>query len=292
MAMLIIFLFILGSVHFSQGTEDASCRDCNTRLDYMMKVHADLLMKYETLLEMYESNRDRIEALEGKIKDAKLEKGSSQVAAIWSTEEAKNVTANLSAEAKQEETEENHQKASIRIFGKAGQRNTHHKQVRDVVDQPNKQLLSDNAETVDTGGTMRDTRSFDVEENVAFSAYLDQELTHLHVGHIVRCNQIVINDGSGYNAASGVFTAHVPGVYFFAFTIDTHAGEMNVRLVQDGVNLFGAVSTPRIMGGNYGVTRLGRGQSVWLEIVHNDDVELIGMPTFHMVSFSGFLLYQ
>ncbi|KAH3787909.1 hypothetical protein DPMN_166040 [Dreissena polymorpha] len=139
---------------------------------------------------------------------------------------------------------------------------------------------------------MRDTRSLDVEENVAFSAYLDQELTHLHIGQIVRCNQIVINDGSGYNAASGVFTAHVPGVHFFTFAIDTHANEMNVRLVQDGVNLFGAVSTPRIMGGNYSMTRLGRGQSVWLEIVQVDDVQLIGMPAFYMVSFSGFLLYQ
>ena len=151
--------------------------------------------------------------------------------------------------------------------------------------------MDDNDETVDADGILRDTRSGELPENVAFSAYLDKELTHLHVGHIVRCNQIVINDGSGYNAASGVFTAPVPGVYFFTFAIDTNAGEMNVRLVQDGVNLFGAVSTPRIMGGNYGVTRLGRGQSVWLEIVHDDDVELIGMPTFHMVSFSGFLLH-
>ncbi|KAH3787890.1 hypothetical protein DPMN_166021 [Dreissena polymorpha] len=172
---------------------------------------------------MYESNRDRIEALEGKIKDTESEKGSSQVGAIWSTAEAKNVTADISAEAKQEETEKNHQKASLRIFGRAGQRDTKIIHVRDVVDKPIEQRLDDNDETVNTGGTMRDTRSFEVEENVAFSAYLDQELTHLHVGHIVRCNQIVINDGSGYNAASGVFTAHVPGVYFFTFAIDTHA---------------------------------------------------------------------
>ncbi|KAH3787911.1 hypothetical protein DPMN_166042 [Dreissena polymorpha] len=124
MAMLIKCMFILGSLHFSQGTEDASCRDCNTRLDNMMKVHEDLLMKYETLLQVYENNRDRIEALEGKIKDAELENGSSQVGAISSTEEAENVTVDVSAEAKQEETESNHQKASIRIFGRVKQRNT------------------------------------------------------------------------------------------------------------------------------------------------------------------------
>lgn len=149
-----------------------------------MKAHNDLLTKYETLIELYENNRNRIEVLEWKIKDAQSEKGNSHGGTYLSTEKAQNVTSYFSVETKQEDTEENFPKGSLRIIGTTGQGNTQTIQVRDV-DQPIEPILDNNDETVDEGGTKRSARNVDVPENIAFSAYLDKELTHLQVGHIV-----------------------------------------------------------------------------------------------------------
>ncbi|XP_053398255.1 adiponectin-like [Mercenaria mercenaria] len=129
-------------------------------------------------------------------------------------------------------------------------------------------------------------------ENVAFSYYLDHELTDISHGTTIICNQILINEGDGYNAKTGIFTAHIPGVYFLAYSIDSKVTDTNVRLLLDGTNLVDAVAQVDTMGSNMAIVRLERGQSVWLETHHLDHREFISTSTFHMVSFSGFLIYQ
>jgi hypothetical protein len=132
-------------------------------------------------------------------------------------------------------------------------------------------------------------------QHIAFSAYLDHALPHIGIGATIKCNQILHNEGNGYNAFTGVFTAPVTGAYFFTFTIHSHHRETNVRLVLDGQNIVGAVIDTHTgfennMASNSAIIHVNRGQVVWLEQIADKDGELISTPEYRQVTFTGFLL--
>lgn len=116
---------------------------------------------------------------------------------------------------------------------------------------------------------------------VAFSAYLDHNLEHVGEGQTIKFNQILINDGNGYNRYTGVFTAPELGVYFFTFTIHNQEHQTNARLVKDSQNIIGSVvytkeTTENNMSTNSAVINVEAGQAVWVEQL-TSNTELISV---------------
>lgn len=133
-------------------------------------------------------------------------------------------------------------------------------------------------------------------QHVAFSSYLDHNIPHIAAGDVVKCNQILYSAGNGYNPHTGIFTAPDSGVYFFTFSIHNYHRETNVRLVLDGNNVVGAVihttsgDIENNMASNSAIIQVNAGQSVWLEQVLDADAELISLPDYREVTFTGFRL--
>ena len=134
---------------------------------------------------------------------------------------------------------------------------------------------------------------------VAFSAYLDNKLTQLSTGHVIKCNKPLLNIGNAYNAHTGVFTVPTTGVYLLTFTIcDNAPGHWTfVKLVVDDRNLVDAVLSPvpsgfsDFMGGNTAIVQLSASESVWLEVYNTATGELESEEKFRYVTFSGVLLF-
>ncbi|KAH3787889.1 uncharacterized protein LOC127841488 [Dreissena polymorpha] len=256
-AIVVKLVIVLGYFHFSVAEENA-CGDCNAKLDFLMKAHADLLTKYETLLDLFENYRDRIETLEGKIKDANIR----HIYAEGRTVERQSLAVGMSGFG-DADTFDNQTKQAVETSQEVD--NETRQRTLDVnadVHSVNQSLVADDVRVVSSDAISRNVRNGQVPEHVAFSTYLDHDQAIFHHGQVVKCNGIIINDGDAYNPASGVFTAHIPGVYFFAFTIDSLKGRVNVELVKDGIYMVGGAGNLGGMGGNYAVVRLARGESV------------------------------
>lgn len=56
-------------------------------------------------------------------------------------------------------------------------------------------------------------------DGVAFSAYLSHDLIHMGIGHTVKCDKVLLNEGNNYSPFTGVFTAPQTGVYLLTFSI-------------------------------------------------------------------------
>ena len=133
---------------------------------------------------------------------------------------------------------------------------------------------------------------------VAFSAYLSHVVNHMGIGHTIKCDQILINDGNAYSPYTGTFTVPETAVYFLTFHIDalTKDDETIVKLVVNNRNIVDADAqvrgiTHHAMAGNAAIIRLNSGEKVWLEIYTYDNVELISSSTHRFVTFSGYMLY-
>ncbi|KAL4218504.1 Otolin 1 [Mactra antiquata] len=136
-------------------------------------------------------------------------------------------------------------------------------------------------------------------EGVAFTAYL----THgVDTGdkQTIKFDQVIINDGNGYNVYTGAFTCPQAGVYLFSFFLGQRGlteseRPMSVRLVKnDDIIVSGTVETRHVyqdlQGGNMAVVRLNLGDVVWVETFSNS-VHVEGDDTFRLTTFSGVYLY-
>ena len=134
-------------------------------------------------------------------------------------------------------------------------------------------------------------------EGVAFSAYLDHVIYHMGVGHTIKCNQVLLNDGNHYNSFTGIFTVPQTGVYLltFSFSISNINDHTEVRLLVNNREIVDAVgqvtgSYQRLSSSNTAILKLNQGESVWLESIINDS-EVISGPNYRRTTFSGFLIY-
>jgi RNA binding exosome subunit len=166
----------------------------------------------------------------------------------------------------------------------------------------NKHISSkiDEAEDMDVGKMIAPGRRVKrAVANIAFSAYLTQTNSHTIVGQPIKFDQVLLNDGQGYNKYTGAFTAPLSGVYLFTYAIDTRKLTF-VRLVINGVNQVDAVANvhtnaesrhSQSMGGNTAIVHVGHGQSVLVETYEIPDAETASSNTFRLCTFSGVLLY-
>ena len=134
--------------------------------------------------------------------------------------------------------------------------------------------------------------------HIAFSTYLGHYILHAAPGHTIKCDQIFLNDGNGYNSHTEIFTARVTGVYLFTFSIAVydHGRWVGVKLVVDNRNIVdAAVGTDSTYDGhkmvwNTAILQLNENESVWLEAYASPGGELAGSSTSRMTTFSGFLI--
>ena len=133
---------------------------------------------------------------------------------------------------------------------------------------------------------------------VAFTAYLSHRIENMGIGHTIKCDQVLLNDGNAYSAYSGTFTVPQSGVYLLTFSIAAYSlhAQTNVKLVSNNRNIVDAIvwvkdSSHHVMGGNTAIVRLNSAEKVWLEIYSKGGVQLYSLPDYRWVTFSGVLLY-
>ena len=134
-------------------------------------------------------------------------------------------------------------------------------------------------------------------EHIAFSAYLGSTTDHYMTGHVVKCDQVLLNDGQAYNTYTGIFTVPETGVYLLTFSITTDLLDhwMTVQMIVNNRMIVEAsIDTKYVqhseMGGNTVIVRLNQGESVWLQISDSSNGKLFG-GTRRDTTFSGVLLY-
>ncbi|WAQ99248.1 C1QL4-like protein [Mya arenaria] len=136
--------------------------------------------------------------------------------------------------------------------------------------------------------------------NVAFSAYLSRTQSHV-TNTDIKFDKVLLNDGQGYNAFTGAFTAPLSGVYMFSFYFDSRTLSF-LQLVIDGVNQVDAVANRHVlndfndrkaqsMGGNTCIVHVDHGQAVQVRVYEIPDAEVASSDTFRLSTFSGMLLY-
>ncbi|XP_053379963.1 complement C1q-like protein 4 [Mercenaria mercenaria] len=132
---------------------------------------------------------------------------------------------------------------------------------------------------------------------VSFSVYLDHDLD-LGTHQTIKFNQVIINDGNGYNIYTGVFTCPESGVYMFSFFIggrsetSTPTGEYAQLMVNDQHVIDAVVDTfhssQDLQGGNTVIKRLKQGDAVWIGSLAG---HVEGRPGLRISTFSDVYLY-
>ena len=136
-----------------------------------------------------------------------------------------------------------------------------------------------------------------INGEIAFSAYLSHVIPHLSHGHTIKFDQIILNDGNGYNQYSGVFTVPRTGVYLLTFTFDVYDNwqSAGLKLVVNNRNIVDGIAesngNKHSMAGNTVIIRLARGEVVRLEAYYSPDGEIVSTSTSKLATFSGVLLY-
>ncbi|XP_045182698.2 otolin-1-A-like [Mercenaria mercenaria] len=135
-----------------------------------------------------------------------------------------------------------------------------------------------------------------VAGGVAFSAQLTAKQSHISLGTTIKFDKLHVNDGSGYNSQTGIFTAPETGVYMFSYFLGHGNGPAQawLALMHNGQKINGAVTdtfhvNEDLQGGNLAVFRVDAGDRVWIESWHQNDAYIDGPYGF--TTFSGVYLY-
>ena len=129
--------------------------------------------------------------------------------------------------------------------------------------------------------------------HVAFSTYLSHSLSQLSIGHMIKLDQISLNDGNGYNKYTGVFSVPASGVYLLTYSIETLTPNhyLEVELVVDNQNMGTSLAKQSKSASKTIITRLTAGQSVWLETAYYANAGIASDNNNKFTTFSGVLLY-
>lgn len=178
------------------------------------------------------------------------------------------------------------------------------REVTDVLDidlQPAdfrlEEIPSDDIEqTTENDLNERDVEHWWRNKKIAFSAYLSADRTLGRNQH-VKFDRVLLNDGNGYEASTGVFRAPVSGVYSFTFVVaQRHRYEIRLNLVVDGKVVVGAIAEGTkyyhdVQGTNTANVHVRKGRPVWVQSYCHGRIEG-SHYNFRYTSFSGHILYQ
>lgn len=133
------------------------------------------------------------------------------------------------------------------------------------------------------------------QTKVAFSAALGTSAGPFAVDTPLKYQRILSNIGSGYNPATGIFTALVRGMYYFRYTMyNNNAGQANsvISLMMNSQRLVSSWDTDgsdeHDSATNAAVVQLEAGASVFVKLYANRAVYDDG---YYYNTFSGFLLF-
>ena len=123
-------------------------------------------------------------------------------------------------------------------------------------------------------------------------------MTHIGIGQVIKFKTVILNEGSGYDPATGHFTAPSAGVYQFSYFIGHNTDPPSqtwVRLMVKGNAVNSAVADSfhngeDLQGGNVGVVRLNTGDKAWIESWHQSDA--VYNAGYQFTTFSGVLIYE
>nr|QCO31675.1 C1q [Sinonovacula constricta] len=142
----------------------------------------------------------------------------------------------------------------------------------------------------------RDYRAFGgLNSGVAFSAILQHNLDNLGDEQTLIFDDVLVNDGQGYNRQTGAFIAPTQGVYMFVFFIGQRGhNQIFVHLTKNGQAIVEAGSeglndSHDTQGGNAAILPLVAGDVV--AVRHHVWGAHIESST-PLTTFSGFLLYD
>ncbi|XP_045206969.2 uncharacterized protein LOC123559229 [Mercenaria mercenaria] len=130
-------------------------------------------------------------------------------------------------------------------------------------------------------------------ENIAFSAYLNRDLSNLGPGHTIQYGAAVLNEGNAFNVNTGIFTVPLSGVYLFSFACeDFHNHRIFADILVDGTRKSLVLESPagdsHAMGTNVVILRLTKGQAVWVAIDASGHDDFLQNTA---TTFSGVFLY-
>uniref|UniRef100_A0A8W8LZ48 C1q domain-containing protein n=1 Tax=Magallana gigas TaxID=29159 RepID=A0A8W8LZ48_MAGGI len=105
---------------------------------------------------------------------------------------------------------------------------------------------------------------------IAFHAILSSELKNTPVNTIIKFGNVQVNEGSGYNPATGKFTAPVDGVYSFSWTYHTNKGSVAYLggyvdgTIRTYIGTYTQANTWQSQTGNL-VIKLKKGNQFWVQ---------------------------
>ncbi|XP_040029027.2 cerebellin-1 [Gasterosteus aculeatus] len=130
---------------------------------------------------------------------------------------------------------------------------------------------------------------------MAFSAALGTSIGPFGQDTPVKYQRILSNIGSGYNPATGIFTAMARGMYYFSYTMYNNDGGQPNSVVslmmnsQKMVSTWGTVAKDtQDSATNAAVVQLEAGDSVYVQLYAN---RAVFDDSYYYNTFSGFLLF-
>ncbi|XP_060592367.1 complement C1q-like protein 4 [Ruditapes philippinarum] len=138
-----------------------------------------------------------------------------------------------------------------------------------------------------------------IDGRIAFTAFMNHD-ADFGADQTLKFNQIITNEGNGYNMHTGVFTCPEAGMYMFMFFIGERGEkegitQMYADLKVNSQNVIDAVAETRhiyedAQGGNSVVIRLKQGDAVWISNRYNG-FHIEGDMS-RVSSFTGLFLYS
>ncbi|XP_053389870.1 caprin-2-like [Mercenaria mercenaria] len=130
---------------------------------------------------------------------------------------------------------------------------------------------------------------------IAFSSYLSSHAYHLQPEQTIPFDEILINQGQGFDTSTSKFTCPVSGVYVFQSSVMAQRYDyVQTEIVKNGyvvVRMYAATdkSTTRFdQGFNSGITECYKGEKVWVRIVEHWGTQV---RSSRFTTFSGYLLW-
>nr|XP_022302171.1 complement C1q subcomponent subunit B-like [Crassostrea virginica] len=124
---------------------------------------------------------------------------------------------------------------------------------------------------------------------VSFSVNIKDKELKLGAGQTVIYNEILTNDGSGYDDRTGVFTCPLTGTYLFVF--DAHSpGNTCLDKSEQSENLNKSKVAMGCVSSHLGKTYLQMSRTVILKLKKGDHVKVVALSAgaVHHRGFSGF----